>query len=122
LGSAGFRSAIEIHDGVELTARSNPSRYRGFDPNNLTGATLSMGGLQLVGVSEIRFTLTGNYSVSLGIFTGNLGAVPACRGHLRGLRLDRLSSRTDSFELPPCESKLKNLVGSDTALYYVALQ
>jgi iron complex outermembrane recepter protein len=43
-----------------------PSSYRGLDPNNLTGATLSMGGLQLVGVPKNKFTFTGNYSVPLG--------------------------------------------------------
>lgn len=50
-----------------------PSSYRGLDPNNLTGATLSMGGLQLVGVPKNKFTFTGNYSVPLGGVAVNLG-------------------------------------------------
>ncbi|HEY6454895.1 MAG TPA: TonB-dependent receptor [Steroidobacteraceae bacterium] len=60
-----------------------PNGYRGFDPNNLTGGTLSMAGLQLVGVPKNKFTFTGNYSIPLGIFTGNIGTDVTYKSEMR---------------------------------------
>jgi iron complex outermembrane receptor protein len=60
-----------------------PSSYRGLDPNNLTGATLSMGGLQLVGVPKNKLTFTGNYSVPLGAVAVNFGTDVTYKSDIR---------------------------------------
>jgi iron complex outermembrane receptor protein len=60
-----------------------PSSYRGLDPNNLTGATLSMDGLQLVGVPKSKLTFTGNYSVPLGPVAINLGTDVTYKSDIR---------------------------------------
>ena len=60
-----------------------PSSYRGLDPNNLTGATLSMGGLQLVGVPKNKLTFTGNYSVPLGVVDLNFGTDATYKSDIR---------------------------------------
>ncbi len=60
-----------------------PDSYRGLDPNNLLGATLSMGGLQLIGVPKSKFTFTGNYSVPLGAVDVNLGTDVTYKSDIR---------------------------------------
>jgi hypothetical protein len=42
-------SQLRLTAGYIYDDATYPAGYRGLDPNNLTGATLSMAGLQLVG-------------------------------------------------------------------------
>jgi iron complex outermembrane recepter protein len=74
---------LQLTAGYIYDHATYPASYRGFDPDNLTGATLSMGGLQLVGVPENKFTFTGNYSVPLGLLTGNIGADVTYKSEMR---------------------------------------
>jgi iron complex outermembrane receptor protein len=60
-----------------------PYSYRGFDPNDLTGTTLPMGGLQLVGVPKNKLTFTGNYSVPLGPVAINIGSDVTYKSDIR---------------------------------------
>jgi iron complex outermembrane recepter protein len=60
-----------------------PYSYRGFDPTDLTGTTLPMGGLQLVGVPKNKLTFTGNYSVPLGPVAINLGSDVTYKSDIR---------------------------------------
>jgi iron complex outermembrane receptor protein len=76
-------------DRLQLTAgyiyddATYPSSYRGFDPNDLTGTTLPMGGLQLVGVPKNKLTFTGNYSVPLGAVAINIGSDVTYKSDIR---------------------------------------
>ena len=76
-------------DRLQLTAgyiydqATYPSSYRGLDPNNLTGATLSMGGLQLIGVPKSKLTFTGNYTVPLGPVAINVGTDVTYKSDIR---------------------------------------
>jgi iron complex outermembrane receptor protein len=76
-------SQLQLTAGYIYDNATYPSGYRGFDPNNLTGATISMAGLQLVGVPKNKLTFTGNYSIPLGIFTGNIGTDVTYKSQMR---------------------------------------
>lgn len=87
---------LQLTAGYIYDEATYPSSYRGLDPNNLTGATLSMGGLQLVGVPRSKLTFTGNYSVPLGPVAINVGTDVTYKSEIR---LGTVPTRASSFRV-----------------------
>jgi iron complex outermembrane receptor protein len=65
---------LNLSGGYIFDQARYPAGYTGEDPNNLNGGTTPMGGLQIVGVPESKFTLSGDYSIPLGPVTGFVGS------------------------------------------------
>jgi iron complex outermembrane recepter protein len=63
-----------INGGYIFDSAKYPAGYTGLDPNNLNGGTTYMGGLQLVGVPENKFTFSTDYTVPLGPVNAVVGA------------------------------------------------
>jgi iron complex outermembrane receptor protein len=71
--NAGF-----IYDDAKF-----PTGWTGYDPDNLSGGTTSLGDLQLVGVPKEKFTLSGEYSHGLGGIEGYFGADAVYKSGIR---------------------------------------
>jgi iron complex outermembrane receptor protein len=65
---------LNLTGGYIFDQARYPGGYTGLDPNNLNGGTLPMGGLQLVGVPENKFTISGDYTIPLGPVMGFVGS------------------------------------------------
>jgi iron complex outermembrane receptor protein len=74
---------LQLTLGYIYDEATYPDSYRGFDPTDLTGTTLPMGGLQLVGVPRNKMTFTGNYTVPLGPVGINLGTDVTYKSDIR---------------------------------------
>ncbi|HEX3837787.1 MAG TPA: TonB-dependent receptor [Steroidobacteraceae bacterium] len=74
---------LQLTLGYIYDQATYPDSYRGFDPSDLTGTTLPMGGLQLVGVPRNKLTFTGNYTVPLGPVGINFGTDVTYKSDIR---------------------------------------
>lgn len=74
---------LNITGGYIFDQARYPGNYTGEDPNNLNGGVTAMGGLQLVGVPESKFTLSGDYTIPLGAVQGFIGSDVVYKSALR---------------------------------------
>jgi iron complex outermembrane receptor protein len=65
---------LNITGGYIFDQAHYPADYTGEDPNNLNGGVTAMGGLQLVGVPESKFTVSGDYVIPMGPVSAFVGS------------------------------------------------
>jgi iron complex outermembrane receptor protein len=74
---------LNLTGGYIFDQARYPAGYTGLDPDNLNGGTLPMGGLQLVGVPENKFTISGDYTIPLGPVMAFIGSDAVYKSAIR---------------------------------------
>jgi iron complex outermembrane receptor protein len=74
---------LSINGGYIFDQARYPAGYTGLDPNNLNGGTTYMGGLQIVGVPENKFTFSTDYTIPLGAVSAFVGADTVYKSAIR---------------------------------------
>jgi len=74
---------LNLTGGYIFDQARYPAGYTGEDPNNLNGGTTYMGGLQIVGVPENKFTFSADYTIPLGPVTAFVGADTVYKSAIR---------------------------------------
>jgi iron complex outermembrane receptor protein len=72
-----------INGGYIFDSAKYPAGYTGLDPNNLNGGVTQMGGFQLVGVPENKFTFSTDYTIPLGPVRAVIGADTVYQSEIR---------------------------------------
>jgi iron complex outermembrane receptor protein len=74
---------LSLTGGYIFDRATYPAGYTGLDPNNLNGGSTKMGGYQLVGVPESKFTLSDDYTIPLGPVTAFVGSDVVYKSEIR---------------------------------------
>jgi len=74
---------LNLDAGVIYDIVQYPFGWTGYDPNNLNNGTTDLGDQQLVGVPKIKFTFSGQYTVSLGPVEGVVAADTVFKSAMR---------------------------------------